>query len=206
MAKATYKDAGVDLEVYRESMSRLPRLAHRTFSPRVMKLDGGFAGLFRLDFGNKLFSRNYKDPVLVSGTDGVGTKLKVAVRVGRHDTVGEDLVNHCVNDIAVGGARPLFFLDYFSTGTLNPDMAEQVIRGFARGCKANGCALIGGETAEMPDLYRPGDYDLAGFAVGAVERGRRLPRSDIAAGDVVLGLASSGVHANRRTLKSLRST
>ena len=196
----TYRDAGVDIDAGEETVSRIKGVVRETFTPGVLADIGSFGGLFALD------TSAYREPVLVSSMDGVGTKLKVAVRVGRHDTVGEDLVNHCVNDIAVGGARPLFFLDYFSTGTLNPDMAEQVIRGFARGCKANGCALIGGETAEMPDLYRPGDYDLAGFAVGAVERGRRLPRSDIAAGDVVLGLASSGVHANRRTLKSLRST
>ncbi|MDX1420950.1 MAG: phosphoribosylformylglycinamidine cyclo-ligase, partial [Rubricoccaceae bacterium] len=155
---------------------------------------GAFGAFFELDLSA------YRRPVLVSSVDGVGTKLKVAHAAGRHDTVGQDLVNHCVNDIAVCGARPLFFLDYFSTGTLKPAVAEQVVQGFARGCKANGCALIGGETAEMPDLYRPGDYDLAGCVVGVVERRDILDGSEIAEGDVLLGLPSTGLHTNGYSL------
>ena len=186
----TYRDAGVDIDAGEETVSRIKGVVRETFTPGVLSDIGSFGGLFALD------TAAYSEPVLVSSMDGVGTKLKVAVRVGRHDTVGEDLVNHCVNDIAVGGARPLFFLDYFSTGVLRPDMAEQVIRGFARGCKANGCALIGGETAEMPDLYRPGDYDLAGCIVGVVEKRDMITGENNRKGDLLLGLPSPGLHTH----------
>ena len=193
---ATYKDAGVDLDVYAESMSRLPRLMHRTFSPRVIPSDGGFAGLFRLDFDGKLFSRNYADPVLVSGTDGVGTKLKIAQLSGRHDTVGIDLVAMCVNDLLCTGAEPLFFLDYVAMGKDDPARLEQIVQGISDGCVAGDMALLGGETAIMPDMYGDEDYDLAGFAVGVVERKRLIDGKLIGEGDVVLGLASSGLHSN----------
>lgn len=190
----TYRDAGVDIEAGEETVRRIKGVVRETFTPGVLADIGSFSGLFALD------TSAYSEPVLVSSMDGVGTKLKVASRVGRHDTVGEDLVNHCVNDIAVCGARPLFFLDYYSTGALKPEIAEQVIRGFARGCKANGCALIGGETAEMPDLYRPGDYDLAGCIVGAVNRGDIVTGDNIHEGDLLLGLPSTGLHTNGYSL------
>ncbi len=196
MAKATYKNSGVDLELYRESMSRLPALMHRTFSPRVMRLDGGFAGLFQLDFGNRLFARNYDEPVLVSGTDGVGTKLKLARLSNVHNTVGIDLVAMCVNDVICCGAEPLFFLDYVAMSHDDPDVLEQVVEGISNGCLAADCALLGGETAIMPDLYARGDYDLAGFSVGVVERKHLIDGSNISPGDVVLGVASSGLHSN----------
>ncbi|WP_168565794.1 phosphoribosylformylglycinamidine cyclo-ligase [Crateriforma spongiae] len=193
---ATYKDAGVDLDVYAESMSRLPRLMHRTFSPRVIPSDGGFAGLFRLDFAGRLFARNYSDPVLVSGTDGVGTKLKIAQTTGRHDTVGIDLVGMCVNDLLCTGAEPLFFLDYVAMGRDDPARLEQIVQGISDGCVAGDMALLGGETAIMPDMYGDDDYDLAGFAVGVVERKRLIDGHTVTAGDVVLGVASSGLHSN----------
>lgn len=181
-------------------MSRLPRLMQRTFSPRVIPLEGGFAGLFQLDFPARLFARRYKNPVLVSGTDGVGTKLKVASLCGRHDTVGIDLVAMCVNDIICCGAEPLFFLDYVAMGKDDPDLLEQIVRGISDGCVQADCALLGGETAIMPDLYRPGDYDLAGFCVGVVERRNLIDGKLIAVGDVVLGVASSGFHSNGYSL------
>ena len=190
----TYRDAGVDIEAGEETVSRIRGVVRETFTPGVLTDIGSFGGLFALD------TSAYSEPVLVSSMDGVGTKLKVAVRVGRHDTVGEDLVNHCVNDIAVCGACPLFFLDYYSTATLKPEIAEQVIRGFARGCKANGCALIGGETAEMPDLYRPGDYDIAGCIVGVVEKRDMVTGQSIQEGDLLLGLPSTGLHTNGYSL------
>lgn len=193
---ATYKDAGVDLDVYAESMSRLPRLMHRTFSPRVIPSDGGFAGLFQLDFAGKLFARNYRDPVLVSGTDGVGTKLKIAQETGRHDTVGIDLVAMCVNDLLCTGAEPLFFLDYVAMGKDDPARLEKIVQGISDGCVAGDMALLGGETAIMPDMYGADDYDLAGFAVGVVEQKRLIDGKQIGAGDVVLGLAASGLHSN----------
>lgn len=193
---ATYKDAGVDLDIYAESMSRLPRLMHRTFSPRVMRSDGGFAGLFKLDFDGKLFARNYEDPVLVSGTDGVGTKLKLATSLDRHDTVGVDLVAMCVNDLICTGAEPLFFLDYVAMGRDDPARLEQIVSGISDGCVAGDLALLGGETAIMPDMYGIDDYDLAGFAVGVVERKRLVDGKQIAEGDVILGLAASGIHSN----------
>ena len=196
MAKATYKDSGVDLEVYRESMSRLPRLLHRTFSPRVMKLDGGFAGLFQLDFANQLFARKYDQPVLVACTDGVGTKLKVAQLTGVHTTVGIDLVAMSVNDAICCGAEPLLFLDYVAMSHDDPQRLEEIVEGVSAGCVEADCALLGGETAIMPDIYARGDYDLAGFCVGVAERKRVIDGKAIAAGDVVLGVASSGLHSN----------
>jgi phosphoribosylformylglycinamidine cyclo-ligase len=196
MAKATYKDAGVDLDKYAEAMARLPRLISRTYTPRVLRLEGGFAGLFRLDFANHLFARNYKDPVLVSCTDGVGTKLKVASLTGVHSTVGIDLVAMNVNDAICCGAEPLFFLDYVAMSRDDPPLLEKIVQGIAAGCLESDCALLGGETAIMPDMYAPGDYDLAGFCVGVVERKHLIDGSAILPGDLVLGIASSGLHSN----------
>jgi phosphoribosylformylglycinamidine cyclo-ligase len=190
----TYKDAGVDIAAGEATVSRIKGLVRETFTPNVLADIGAFGGFFALD------KDAYESPVLVSSIDGVGTKLKVAVRVGRHDTVGQDLVNHCVNDIAVCGARPLFFLDYLGTGRLQPDVAEQIVRGFVTACKANGCALIGGETAEMPGLYSDDEYDLAGCIVGVVERDGVLDGSRVAEGDVLLGLPSTGLHTNGYSL------
>jgi len=195
-AKLSYKDSGVDLQTYQESMSRLPKLLKRTHCPRVMPWNNGFAGLFALDFEGGLFSRNYQQPVLVSGTDGVGTKLKVAQKVGRHDTVGIDLVAMCVNDTICCGAEPLFFLDYVAMAADDPGLLEQIVAGISAGCLETGAALIGGETAIMPDLYQPGDYDLAGFCVGIVEKSQLIDGSAIVPGDIVLGIASSGIHSN----------
>ncbi|MEL6616005.1 MAG: phosphoribosylformylglycinamidine cyclo-ligase [Bacteroidota bacterium] len=192
---ATYKDAGVDIEAGEDAVRRIKDPVRSTFTPGVMTEIGSFGGLFHLAASGEM-----RDPVLVSSIDGVGTKLKVATRVGKHDTIGEDLVNHCVNDIAVSGARPLFFLDYFATASLRPDVFEAVVLGFAKACKENGCALIGGETAEMPDLYKPGDYDLAGCVVGIVERDGIVDGSAIQAGDVLLGIPSSGLHTNGYSL------
>ncbi len=196
MAKATYKDAGVDLAVYRQAMARLPRLLHRTYSPRVIPNDGGFAGLFQLDFSSALFARRYEDPVLVSCTDGVGTKLKVANLVGVHNTVGIDLVAMSVNDAICCGAEPLFFLDYVAMSHDDPPLLEQIVEGISSGCLEADCALLGGETAIMPDLYARGDYDLAGFCVGVAERRKLVDGKSISPGDVVLGIASSGLHSN----------
>ena len=191
---ATYRDAGVDIAAGNETVRRITPLVRRTFTPGVLTDIGAFGGFFALNPGD------YQQPVLVSSIDGVGTKLKVAAMAGRHDTVGEDLVNHCVNDIAVCGARPLFFLDYYATGTLHPDVAYDVISGFTRGCEANGCALIGGETAEMPGIYSGDDYDLAGCVVGVVERGGIVKGDQIRAGDVLVGLPSTGLHTNGYSL------
>ncbi len=181
-------------------MARLPRLMHRTYSPRVMKLDGGFAGLFRLNEKVGLFSRTYRDPVLVSGTDGVGTKLKVAQLMGRHDSVGIDLVAMCVNDIICCGAEPLFFLDYVAMSHDDPELLEQIVSGISDGCLQSEAALLGGETAIMPDLYQRGDYDLAGFAVGVVEKKNVIDGKQIGEGDVIIGLKSSGFHSNGYSL------
>ena len=200
MAKATYKDAGVDLEVYRQAMARLPRLLSRTYTPRVIPLEGGFAGLFQLDFTNQLFARHYKNPVLVSCTDGVGTKLKVAVAVGRHDTVGIDLVAMSVNDALCCGAEPLFFLDYVAMPKDDPAMLEQIVDGITNGCIQADCALLGGETAILPDIYAPGDYDLAGFCVGVADRERVIDGRAIEPDDVVIGVASTGLHSNGYSL------
>ncbi|MCW5980788.1 MAG: phosphoribosylformylglycinamidine cyclo-ligase [Bryobacteraceae bacterium] len=187
-----YKDAGVDIDVAERAVDRIKKHAGATLNRHVLTSIGSFGAGYRLS--------GWRKPVLVSSADGVGTKLKVAFLTGRHDTVGEDLVNHCVNDIMVQGAAPLFFLDYFATGKLDAMVAEQVVAGIARGCAANGCALIGGETAEMPGFYVDGEYDLAGFIVGAVERDRLLTGSKIRPGDVVLGLPSTGLHTNGYSL------
>ena len=200
MSKATYKDAGVDLELYRQSMERLPRLMHRTFSPRVMKLDGGFAGLFQLDFASRLFARHYEEPILVACTDGVGTKLNVAQRCGRHDTVGIDLVAMCANDAICCGAEPLFFLDYVAMSRDDPPMLEQIVTGISDGCVDADCSLLGGETAIMPDLYQGDDYDLAGFCVGVVERKHLIDGKAIVPGDKLIGVASAGLHSNGYSL------
>jgi phosphoribosylformylglycinamidine cyclo-ligase len=200
MAKATYKGAGVDLDLYRQSMARLPGLMHRTFSPRVIRLDGGFAGLFQLDFQSPLFRRTYDDPVLVSCTDGVGTKLKLATMADVHHTVGIDLVAMSVNDAICCGAEPLFFLDYVAMSHDDPVRLEQIVRGVSQGCVQADCALLGGETAIMPDLYARGDYDLAGFCVGVVERKHLITGQAIDIDDRVLGLASSGLHSNGYSL------
>ncbi len=185
----TYREAGVDIDAGDALVERIKRLAKPTRIPEVLGDVGGFAGLCALPSG-------LSEPVLVSGTDGVGTKLKVAFATGVHDTVGIDLVAMCVNDVVTVGARPLFFLDYFATGKLDVDVGEAVVRGIAEGCKQAGCALIGGETAELPGMYAEGEYDLAGFAVGVVERSRILDGKRIAAGDAVIGVASSGLHSN----------
>src|SRR3990172_9524882 len=200
MAKATYKESGVDLDVYRQSMARLRRLLRRTHSPRALPAEGGFAGLFQLDFKDGLFARAYQDPVLVSGTDGVGTKLKVAQRAGVHNTVGIDLVAMCVNDVLCCGAEPLFFLDYVAMAQDDPPLLESIVSGISDGCVESDMALVGGETAIMPDMYKEGDYDLAGFCVGVVERQKVLDGTTISAGDTVLGVASSGLHSHGYSL------
>jgi phosphoribosylformylglycinamidine cyclo-ligase len=189
-----YKASGVDIDAGNETVRRIKTLARATFTPGVLSEIGSFGGLFRLD------SDAYRQPVLVSSADGVGTKLKVAFMTGRHDTVGTDLVNHCVNDILVQGALPLFFLDYLATGRLAPEIAEQVIVGVSRGCRENGCALIGGETAEMPGFYADGEYDIAGFIVGVVERNRLVDGRTIVPGDAMIGLPSAGLHTNGYSL------
>ncbi len=189
----TYRDAGVDIDAGNEVVERIKPLVKRTFRPEVMGGLGGFGALFNL-------SGKYREPVLVSGTDGVGTKLKLAQQLDRHDSIGIDLVGMCVNDVLVQGAEPLFFLDYFATGKLQVDTTVAVVGGIARGCELAGCALIGGETAEMPDMYPPGEYDLAGFTVGAVEKSALIDGSGVRAGDVLVGLASSGPHSNGYSL------
>ncbi len=196
MTSITYKDSGVDLALYDQAMKRLPALMHRTFSPRVLRNDGGFAGLFQLDFDCALFSRNYRQPVLVSGTDGVGTKLRVAQMAGMHRSVGIDLVAMCVNDCLCCGAEPLFFLDYVAMSRDNPEMLEQIVSGISDGCVQADCSLLGGETAIMPEHYHGDDYDLAGFCVGVVEKSQLINGSQIAAGDVLIGIGSSGFHSN----------
>ena len=186
----SYAEAGVDIDAGAEMVDRIKPLVRSTSRPGADAEIGGFGGLFDLK------AAGFKDPVLVAANDGVGTKVKIAIESGISDTVGIDLVAMCVNDLVVQGAEPLFFLDYFATGKLDPAEGESLVAGIAAGCREAGCALIGGETAEMPGLYHGRDYDLAGFAVGAAERGTLLPRADIAEGDVVLGLPSSGVHSN----------
>ena len=190
----TYRDAGVDIDAGDEFVDRIKPLVRSTFRPEVLTDLGGFGGLFRLQ------AKKYEDPVLVSGTDGVGTKLKIAFLMDRHDTVGIDLVAMCVNDIAVSGAEPLFFLDYFATGKLAVPKAQAVVSGIAEGCRQAGCSLIGGETAEMPSFYGEGEYDLAGFAVGVVDRPKLIDGRQIVPGDVLIGLASTGLHSNGYSL------
>ena len=190
----TYADAGVDITRGNKTKQRIKYLAHKTFTRGVLSEIGGFGGLFALD------KKKYKDPVLVSSVDGVGTKLKVAFEMDSHHTVGADLVNHCVNDIAVQGAAPMFFMDYFSTGKLDPEIAEKVIAGISEACKHNNCALLGGETAEMPGFYPEGEYDLAGFIVGVVDRERIVTGKNVEPGDVLIGLPSNGLHTNGYSL------
>jgi len=189
-----YKSSGVDIDAGNETVRRIKKLAKGTFTPGVLSDIGSFGGLFKLD------TSQWKEPVLVSSADGVGTKLKVAFMMNRHRTIGADLVNHCVNDILVQGAVPLFFLDYLATGRLSPDVAEQIVEGLARACTDNGCALLGGETAEMPGFYHDGEYDVAGFIVGAVDRSRIIDGRSIKAGDVLIGLPSNGLHTNGYSL------
>ena len=195
-----YRSAGVDLTTYDETMARLPPLMRRTFTPRVIEWKDGFAGLFRLDDQIGLLSRTYRDPVLVASTDGVGTKLKLAFATGRHTTVGIDLVAMSVNDCLCAGAEPLIFLDYVAMSRDDPDLTAQVVSGISDGCIEAECALIGGETAILPEFYQPGEYDLAGFCLGVVERKQILDGKDIRVGDRVIGLASTGLHSNGYSL------
>jgi phosphoribosylformylglycinamidine cyclo-ligase len=190
----TYADAGVDISSGDRAKERIKYLAQKTFNRNVLGGIGGFGALFRLDM------QRWKNPILVSSADGVGTKLKIAFELGMHHTVGADLVNHCVNDIAVQGATPLFFLDYLASGRLDPEVTEAVVSGLADACKANGCALIGGETAQMPGFYTDGEYDLAGFIVGAVDRDKMVTGAGIKPGDVLIGLPSTGLHTNGYSL------
>lgn len=190
----TYRDAGVDIDAGNALVDRIKPFARETLRPEVMGGLGGFGALFDLS------ASRYTEPVLVAGTDGVGTKLLLAQQLGRHDTIGIDLVGMSVNDVMVQGAEPLFFLDYFACGKLDVDVAADVVKGIAEGCRQAGCALIGGETAEMPDMYAPGEYDLAGFCVGAAEKSRLLDGSQVAAGDLLVGVASSGPHSNGYSL------
>src|SRR5438445_7927596 len=194
MKQKAYAAAGVDIDLGNKVKATLPQLLASTHRREVLGKVGGFGGLFALD------TRRYKEPVLVSSVDGVGTKLKIAFAMDRHDTIGQDLVNHCVDDIAVLGAEPLFFLDYIGTGKLEPRVFSQIIGGFARACAQNRCALIGGETAQMPGFYQAGEYDLSGTIVGVVEKSRMLDGRTIRPGDAVIGLASSGLHTNGYSL------
>ena len=194
MSGTDYKSAGVDVDAGNETVRRIKAIARRTFTPGVLSEIGSFGGLFTLSGGG------WTDPVLVASADGVGTKLKVAFLAGVHDTIGRDLVNHCVNDVLVQGARPLFFLDYLATGRLSPDVAEQIVTGVAAACHDNGCALLGGETAEMPGFYADGEYDVAGFIVGAVERARLIDGRRLVPGDMLIGLPSTGLHTNGYSL------
>ena len=190
----TYADAGVDVTKADRAKQRIKYLAHKTFNRNVLSEIGGFGALFTVD------KKKYNDPVMVASVDGVGTKLKVAFELGTHHTIGGDLVNHCVNDIAVQGATPLIFMDYFATGKLEPEIAEKVVSGLAEACRHNGCALIGGETAEMPGFYPDGEYDLAGFIVGVVEREKIITGKNVQVGDVLVGLPSNGLHTNGYSL------
>ena len=198
--KLTYRQAGVDIDANDRMVALIARHVRRTHGPRVIPLAGGFAGLFRLDYDEKLFKRNYRNPVLVAGSDGVGTKIKVAAQAGRYDTIGIDLVAMSVNDMLVQGAEPLFFLDYIAVNKLDPAQISEMVSGVSEGCVQAGCALLGGETAEMPALYRRGEFDLAGFAVGVVERHRLITGRHVAPGDSVIGLASNGLHSNGYSL------
>lgn len=200
MANVTYKSAGVDLELYDEAMRRLPSLMQRTFTPRVLPVADAFAGLMRLNHSTRPGQSSYNDPVLVSGTDGVGTKLKVAQLVGKFDTVGIDLVAMSVNDVLCLGAEPLLFLDYLAMGKDNPDLIASLVKGVSDGCVECGASLLGGETAIMPDIYHEGDFDMAGFCVGVAERSRLIDGKAIRPGDVVIGLPSNGFHSNGYSL------
>src|SRR5256885_6596245 len=194
MKQKAYARAGVDIDLSNRVKATLPQLLASTHRREVLGKVGGFGGLFALDV------KKYRQPILVSSVDGVGTKLKIAFALNRHDTIGQDLVNHCVNDIGVLGAEPLFFLDYPGTGKLQPRVFSEIIKGFAKACAENGCALIGGETAQMPGFYEEGEYDVSGTIVGVVERSRMLDGKNIRPGDVVIGLASSGLHTNGYSL------
>lgn len=201
MAKAiSYADAGVSIDANDAMVDQIQSHVASTFGPRVIAAKNAFAGLFRLDYDEKLFKKNYRNPVLVACTDGVGSKVQLAAQIQRYDTVGIDLVAMSVNDMLVGGAEPLFFLDYLAVHTLEPPVIADMVKGIAAGCRLADCALIGGETAEMPDTYAPGDFDMAGFAVGVVEKDRMITGERVEPGDVVLGLASSGLHSNGYTL------
>ena len=193
MSKVDYRESGVDIDAGNEAVRRIKALARGTYTEGVLSGVGSFGGLFAL-------GEQVPDPVLVASADGVGTKLKLAFMTGVHNTIGADLVNHCVNDILVQGARPLFFLDYLATGRLAPDVAEQIVQGVARACRENGCALLGGETAEMPGFYAPGEYDVAGFIVGVVSRGKVIDGRRIEQGDALIGLPSTGLHTNGYSL------
>ena len=190
----TYADSGVNIDRADRAKQRIKYLAHRTFTKGVVSEIGGFGGMFAID------KKKFREPVLVSSVDGVGTKLKVAFMMRVHHTVGADLVNHCVNDIAVQGAAPLFFMDYLATGRLDPDVAEKIVEGIAEACRHNGCALIGGETAEMPGFYPEGEYDLAGFIVGITDKGKIINGAKVKPGDLLLGLPSNGLHTNGYSL------
>ncbi len=194
MSKKAYAAAGVDVDLGNTVKRGIQKLVRDTHGPEVLGKIGGFGGLFRADF------KGMKDPVLVSSVDGVGTKLKIAFATDKHDTIGQDLVNHCIDDIAVVGARPLFFLDYLASATLEPKVFTQILKGFAKACKAGGCALIGGETAQMPGMYQAGEYDVAGTIVGVVDRAKILDGSAVRKGDVLIGLASNGLHTNGYSL------
>src|SRR5947209_9130416 len=200
MASVSYRDAGLDLDLYEQTLAGLPPLLRRTHSPRVLDGFGGFASLFSLDYNSRLFARNYRRPVLVTCTDGVGSKLKVAGLVGKHNTVGIDLVAMSVNDALCTGGEPLVFLDYLAMPKDDPQLTRDLVKGISDGCLEADCALVGGETAILPDFYQPGDYDLAGFCVGVVERAHIIDGRGIRPGDVVLGLASSGLHSNGYSL------
>lgn len=194
MEEITYKKAGVDIDAGERFVKLISHLAKKTFGPDVMTDIGSFGALFNLDI------RKYKNPVLVSGTDGVGTKLRIAFMMDKHDTIGIDLVAMCVNDILTLGAEPLFFLDYFATGKLKLEKAKDVVKGIAKGCREANCALIGGETAEMPGFYEENEYDIAGFAVGVVDKSKIIDGSKIKAGDALIGIASNGLHSNGYSL------
>jgi phosphoribosylformylglycinamidine cyclo-ligase len=199
-ASFTYKSAGLDLEMYEQTLAGMKPLLKRTHTPRVLDGFGGFASLFSLDFNSRLFAKNYRRPVLVACTDGVGSKLKVASQAGKHDTVGIDLVAMSVNDCLCTGGEPLLFLDYLAMAKDDPTLTRQIIKGISDGCVEADCALVGGETAILPDFYQPGDYDLAGFCVGVVEKEHIVSGKAVQAGDVVLGLASTGLHSNGYSL------
>src|SRR5207253_1537168 len=196
----TYRDAGLDLDLYEQSLACMPPLLRRTHTPRVLDGFGGFASLFSLDFNSRLFARNYRHPVLIACTDGVGSKLKIACMTGKHDTVGIDLVGMSVNDALCTGGEPLIFLDYLAMPKDDPALTKQLIKGISDGCMDAECSLVGGETAILPDFYQPGDYDMAGFCVGVVERDRLINGRTIRPGDRVLGLSSSGLHSNGYSL------